>query len=415
MYGLVGDTLLYSLSKWLIIMERRGNRPIPSSFNYAHDETFYFRHLTNKRSKPGVTNKRSKHGDKAFNLVQDIHEKRGSLRVLYSVVALVSYSGNKVVAKRSGTIIESDNVTSFVLTSANLVRRPTIGEFVENDLINDLQVTVYYSGGQAYKGELVAFDFHYNLAVISFHSQDPLTTAKIAELDDSLDVATCPPSFHLRPHSNSYKLCPGAEVVAVGRSSYETCEPMVATGAYWLDRCGYDCKELFKASCKILKWGEGGPLINHLGEVIGIVYHELGSTPFMPISIASKWWEYFKMHRIYGRPLIGMEAGNFYTADICVIERVNRLFPSVSNGVVVEKVTQGSSADLAGLCVDDVIIECAGKRVKSFLEFFGIIWENIGDSVNLVIVRQDKAEQIHLTMFVTEATLDKLYRWPYRI
>lgn len=226
-------------------MERKRKSTIPSSINYPLDEEYYFRHLANRRSRSD---------SRCYDPVQNIHEKRAALKVLASVVALVSYSGNKMVTQRSGTIIESDNGTSIVLTSANLVRRPTNKKFVENGLIDNLQVTVYYHGGQAYKGELVAFDFHYNLAIISFHSQVPLPTAKIAEVDDSLDVTPSPPSFHLRPHSNKYKLRPGAEVVAVGRSFSEPFGPMVGTGAYWLDHCGYDCKELLKASCMILKF-----------------------------------------------------------------------------------------------------------------------------------------------------------------
>ncbi|KAK1362812.1 hypothetical protein POM88_038373 [Heracleum sosnowskyi] len=107
-----------------------------------------------------------------------------------------------------------------------------------------------------------------------------------------------------------------------------------------------------------------------------------------------------------------MEAGNFYTASMDVIERVIEIFPSLRNGVLVEEVTQGSSADLAGLCVDDVIIECAGKKVKSFLQFFKMIWENVGDNVNLAVVRQDSVEPIHLRMFVGEAALDQFNRWP---
>lgn len=355
--------------------------------------------------------------EEAWNDILDIEEKRVALKVSPSVVALVSYSGDEKVTEGSGTIIESNNDITIVLTSANLIRCSSGGKFMKNDMINDLKVIVYYCDGQSYTGEIFAFDYHYNLAAISFRSQVPLPTAKIGEVDDSLDVLPSPLSFELRPHSCSYKLSPEAKVLAVGRMgrfSYNPFAPVVASGAYWVGRCGYDCKELFKASCKIRECGEGGPLVNHLGEVIGITYYDFSSTrtPCMPISIAYKWWEHFRTHRKYRRPLLGMEAGNFYTASMDVVERVNQIFPSLRNGVVVEEVTQGSSADLAGLCVDDVIIECAGEKVKSILEFFKMIWENVGDHVNLAVVRQDSVEPIHLCMFVGEAALDQFNRWP---
>ncbi|KAK1362944.1 hypothetical protein POM88_038505 [Heracleum sosnowskyi] len=156
----------------------------------------------------------------------------------------------------------------------------------------------------------------------------------------------------------------------------------------------------------LLVCGDGGPLVNHSGEVIGIIYDNLGSTPFMPIHIAFKWWEHFKTFGKHCRPSLGIEATNFYTA------RVNELFPNVCNGVLVEKVVEGSSADLAGLCVEDVIFECGGKNVRSFLEFFDIIWDKVGDTVNLVVVRQGNVQPVHLTMLVEDTGPSGINRWP---
>lgn len=358
----------------------------PASSNYSLDDEYYSMNLAAKKPK---------FCERTFNAVQNIQETRVALEVSPSVVALVSYSGDEQVMEGSGTIIESNNDATIVLTAASFIRRCSVrNQFMENDLINDLKVTVYSQDGQSYKGEVVAVDCHYNLAAISFHSKGPLPTAKIGEVDDSLDVLLDTPSFELKHHSTSYKLSAGAEVYAVARYFYKPFDPMIASGAYWLDRCGYDCKELFKTSCRITKSGEGGPLINHLGEVIGIMYCDSTLTPCMPISIAYRWWEHFKTCGKYCRPLLGMEVGNFYTADVAMIERINQIFPSVYNGVIVEEVTEGSSASLAGLRVDDVIIECAGRRVNGFLVFSEIIWENVGDHVTLVVLRQNNIEQI---------------------
>ncbi|KAK1362814.1 Protease Do-like 14-like protein [Heracleum sosnowskyi] len=236
--------------------------------------------------------------EEAWSNILDIEEKRVTLEVSPSVVALVSYAGDEKVTEGSGTIIESNNDITIVLTSANLVRRSSGGKFMKNDMINDLKIIVDYRDGQSYTGEIFAFDYHFNLAAISFRSQVPLPTAKIGEVDDSLDVLPSPLSSELIPHS--YKLSPEAKVFAVGRMgrfSRKPFAPIVASGAYWVGRCGYDCKELFKASCKIRECGEGGPLVNHLGEVIGITYYDFSSTPCMPISISHKWWQDFKTHR----------------------------------------------------------------------------------------------------------------------
>ncbi|KAK1362925.1 putative peptidase Do [Heracleum sosnowskyi] len=97
-------------------------------------------------------------------------------------------------------------------------------------------------------------------------------------------------------------------------------------------------------------------------------------------------------NRKHCRPYLGIEATNFYTADLDIIERVDKLFPSICH--------KSFSADLAGLRVEDVIVECGGKNVRSFLEFFDIIWDKAGDTVNLVVVRQGNVQPVHLTMLV---------------
>ncbi|VFQ59408.1 unnamed protein product [Cuscuta campestris] len=51
-----------------------------------------------------------------------------------------SFSCEKELKKCSGTIIEADNDVGIVLTSANLIRRPTDEEFVQNALADDLKV-----------------------------------------------------------------------------------------------------------------------------------------------------------------------------------------------------------------------------------------------------------------------------------
>ncbi|KAK1362934.1 Protease Do-like 14-like protein [Heracleum sosnowskyi] len=359
-----------------------------------------------------LVSKKPKFNEIDANRCLDIHTKIAALKVAPSVVALVSYLGEKETIEGAGTIVESNDGRCIVLTSANIIRRPTTKEFVENNLIDDMKIRVYSRDGSSYDGELVAYDFHFNLAAISFYSESPLPVARLAVLDDCLNVSL--PSFELRTHSRSYNLSPGDDVVAVGRYFCKPFELMAAPGAYWLDRCEYDCKELLKATSFITRCGDGGPLVNHSGEVIGIIYYDFDSTPFMPIRIALKWWEHYKTFGKHCRPSLGIEATNFYTADLDIIERVNKLFPSVCNGVLVEKVIEGFSADLAGLRVEDVIVECGGKNVRSFLEFFDIIWDKAGDTVNLVVVRQGNVQPVHLTMLVEDTGPSGINRWPSR-
>lgn len=312
------------------------------------------------------------------NWYMDDEAKIALMKVSDSVVALVSYIDGKKFMHGSGTIIESDNMTSIVLTSANIFRRAQ--DVLKNDLPDDLQITVLYSSrGDSYVGDVIAYDYHYNLAVIKFQLENPGSVAKIAHIDDSLGVTLNPPSSVLRPHLKSYNLAPGDGVIAVGRYSYASFDLMGACGFYCLARSKLDCKELFQTTCSITGCGDGGPMINCNGEVIGVTFHYPG-TPFMPVNISLKWWKYYKQHRKYCRPSLGVEATNMYAADVDVIERVIMKFPSVCKGVIVERVIPGSPAHLAGLHENDVIFLCDGKPVQSLLEFLrscGIKLENL--------------------------------------
>ncbi|KAL6493334.1 hypothetical protein OROGR_033093 [Orobanche gracilis] len=162
-------------------------------------------------------------------------------------------------------------------------------------------------------------------------------------------------SFHICPNSTHFSLVPGHAIAAVGRYFAKPFDLMAAP----------DHK----------KCGEVGALINLSGEVIGITFcYEYGfTTPFMPINIALKFWEHYKRYGGLRRPSLGDEATNFYPTGIYHLKKVIQKIPSICNGVLVEKdtqVIQSSCVDSTGLHLKDVIVQCGGKTVHSFLESF---------------------------------------------
>ncbi|KAL1832756.1 hypothetical protein ACET3Z_002407 [Daucus carota] len=332
------------------------------------------------------------------------------------VVALVIFSGGVQLIQGSGTILEMHDDTIIVVTSANLIRRSTSKKFGENILAENITVHAHLCGGNLYTGgEVCAYDFHYNLAFIKFPFVppfEPAKTAKIALVGDSVDVHSSRPHFSLLPHSGSYKLTPGDRVVAMGRYFTEPFEPMAAPGEYCLFKNSFDCGELLTTNCKITRCGDGGPLLNSLGEMLGIVFFDRDSTPCLPINIVCKWWDHYKEYGKCCRPFLGFEATNLFAADVAFIERVIYNFPDARRGLVVEKIIPDSSVDLAGLCVDDVIIKCDGKPVQTFLELFEMIWMKVGVPTELTLIRANHATHTQLSVTFYEATSDQLNRWP---
>ncbi|XP_059286412.1 putative protease Do-like 14 [Lycium ferocissimum] len=347
----------------------------------------------------------------------DIYTKRAALKVSTSVVCLKSYSGEKEIFQCSGTIIESVNTYSIILTTASLLRCSTI----RNAIADNIRVIVHLFDGRSFDGQIESYDFHYNVAAIKILSDTPLPIASLAHLSDSITIdpsklrVTEEKPFQLRPHSSSFNLIPGDSVIALSRFYTKPYDIMAAPGEFSIDRCDYDffdCKELFMASCRIMRCGIGGPLINPYGEVIGICFQDLGRVAFLPINIASMWWEHYKEYRQSRRPWLGMEVTNLYAAGLEILERIISKFPDVLKGVIVEEVVPGSSAESAGIKHNDVIIQFGGKRIQSFLELFEIMWNNVGESVELTVIRASHDVPVHFSMVVEEATSDKLYSWP---
>ncbi|KAK9742979.1 hypothetical protein RND81_03G209200 [Saponaria officinalis] len=211
-------------------------------------------------------------------------------------------------------------------------------------------------------GEIETYDFHYNLLVIKFKSKTHLESANLNMMDY---VPHLDKSFQLRPHSIKVKV--GDPVIIVGRYFDKTYQLMAAPGCLRNDRCdpsNYDCKELLLASCSFTRCGDGAPLVNLCGAVIGVVYYEIGPiTPFLPINIVYKWWEHYKTYKELRHPTYGFEACSLYSAYLPKIDIFKRRFPSISDGVWIEKVYTGSNAEAADLCRDDVITTCDGKTV----------------------------------------------------
>ncbi|XP_020109005.1 putative protease Do-like 14 [Ananas comosus] len=211
-------------------------------------------------------------------------------------------------------------------------------------------------------------------------------------------------------HSNKFILVPGDKVVAVGRYHTEGYDLMVAPGIFSADCCRLDCKELFRANCKITKSGIGGPLLNLDGEVIGINFIGRLCTPFLPMNIVSRWWTHFKRHGQFCRPWIRVETANLFSGRVDVLEHIVRKFPNFSKGVIVEKVEQGSPADIAGINPNDVIVQCDGKKVKNFLGLFKKFYKKVGQAVELEVIRPHDGAHLTVSVFVSECTL--VNRWP---
>ncbi|KAH7852718.1 hypothetical protein Vadar_028299 [Vaccinium darrowii] len=215
------------------------------------------------------------------NMDLNINTKRAALKASTFVVSLVSRTGGKTLFIGSGAITECEGVNgayiSTILTSASLLRSsPEL-----NVVPDDIKVNVYLSDGESFEGQVFACDFHYNIAAIKIKSDEALPMAILRNWDDSTSIDPTGKDkglgseyFQLHPHSNLFNLCPGDNVVAVGRYFRKPYDLMAASGKF----------------------------------------------------------------RKFCRPWLGMEMTNLYAASADMLERTVRKFPNISKGVLVKEV-----------------------------------------------------------------------------
>ncbi|CAH9076678.1 unnamed protein product [Cuscuta europaea] len=280
-----------------------------------------------------------------------------------------------------------------------------------------IKVEVHMSDGTMLDGKVLAYDFHYNLAAVEVHSGTPLKAAKMALFDDAISVDPAPvistpivQAHSVPPLDAHYTLIPGNTVIALGRYFAKPYALMAAPGEFSINQVEFECQELFRANCRITRCGVGGPLVNSQGEFIGVCFYDMSCTPFLPITLTLKWWEQYKKNGQIHRPLLAMELTNLYAVSLDILETVvqNDTF----HGVMVEEVLPGSSADVAGIRPNDVITRFAGGSVGSFLELVKMMWQNIGKSVEVTVLRTFDGTRFNLNMVVDEVSPDEQYSWP---
>lgn len=332
------------------------------------------------------------------NMQLDMYMKNVALQTSASVVSISTWLGEtNIQFACSGFIIEcrlvNDKFHSLILTSRVII--------TGNSNDDNFKICVSLSNRKTYEGKIFASDLHYNLCLVKIEHESAVCEAVTEGCIDT-------------PWTDSFS---GEIVMALGRYYQMPYGFEVAAGLLCLGSCGFDCEELLRVGCRISMCGIGGPVINRRGFVLGMSYYASEFTPFLPINIALKWWSHLKQNMVFRPPRLGMEVLNFCTADIDVLEKAGLkfpdIFPDIFKGIIVKKIKKGSAADLAGIQPEDVIIECSGHTVISFFQFLGLVWDKIGERVDLSLIRPKTSYSlVKLSMFVDDPGDGKFNRWP---
>jgi len=250
-------------------------------------------------------------------------------------------------------------------------------------------VSVVLSDETEYEAEVMGCDVETDIAVLKIKAKD----LKAAEFGDSSDLKV------------------GELVIAIGNPlGFELFGSVTSGIVSAVDRqitVNEKQMKLIQTDAAINSGNSGGPLLNSCGQVIGINSSKISSGYgsgasveglgfAIPISEARTIIDdLINYGYVTGRPQIGIQTQN-------VSDTISRFY-GIPVGVYVVSVSEGSSAEFAGIKQGDVIIGAQGKAVKNLDELNEIKNKyKAGDEITLTISRQGEDEDLEITLVLQE-------------
>ena len=278
----------------------------------------------------------------------------------------------------SGVVISPDG---FVMTNHHVIE-------------NADKVTVTLSGGDEYEAEIIGSDETSDLALIKLSGSD-FPYAELANSDDLLIgewVIALGNPFELFSISNK----PSASVGIISATNMD----------FGMQKSGKVLQDMIQTDAAINPGNSGGPLVNAVGQVIGIntfiftdYEHFRGSVGIgfaIPINSARRIAEELRMTGEIDR---GYSTGLIVQSVTRSISRYLDI-PFVK-GVIIVEVNQGSPADMTGLEPGDVILSVNGEDVNKPSDIRTVILENdlrSGDKVTLQIFRNGNYKKVKIRL-----------------
>lgn len=279
----------------------------------------------------------------------------------------------KVPSLGSGVIVTSDGL---IVTNEHVVRDGT-----------DIKVTL--TDGRQFDAELVASEQEYDLALLRIEGAD-LPHAELGDSDSIIigewAIAIGNPFGYLLEDTHPTVT---VGVISAVRRNVKTSEEV--TGVY---------RDMIQTDAAINPGNSGGPLINSLGQVIGVntfIITQSGGS--MGIGFA------IPVNRV--RFIIDEVATYGRIREIWIGLMVQEITPLIArslglasgDGVIVSHIDEGSPADKAGLKRGDIIVNVNGEAIRNYDSARKAIFgARIGNVLQFVIRRDADVETVSITV-----------------
>ena len=279
-------------------------------------------------------------------------------------------------ATGSGIIVSEDG---YIVTNNHVISSESSSSFYAISEATGIKVNLY-NDNESYEAKVVGTDVYTDLAVLKIEKTG-LTAAVIGN-SDNVKVGEFVMAVG-NPLGMDYSVTSGIisalnrEIVADDGTSFTAIQTDAA----------------------INSGNSGGALVNSHGELIGINTMKFAGNGIegigfaIPISSATGIIDQLIEFQTVKRPYIGITAS---AVDSNIAKRYH-----LPEGIYVESIEEGSSAEKAGLQVSDIITKIENQEVKSVSELNKIKYTyNIGDTVKLSVYRN--GEEIEVSVVLSE-------------
>jgi len=276
-------------------------------------------------------------------------------------------SGSGLIVSKSGYVLTNDHVVG------------------ARD--NPYKIAVSLPDGRNYTAKYIDTYISYDLAILKVEAPD-LPVARLGNSDDIL-VGEWAVAI-----GNPFDLGPTVSVGVISAVNRDFAEPQ---GAYYY-------RNMIQTDAPINPGNSGGPLVNALGEVMGLnsfIYtgseYSIGSIGIgfaIPINTARSFLQEIERHGRVRRPWSGILRLRPLT-DVLV----RYLDLPSAEGALVYQLAPDSPAALAGLQRGDVLTQIDGEKVRSPEEAWSLLQGfKVGQSCTLTLLRNGKTRTCRLSL-----------------
>lgn len=234
-------------------------------------------------------------------------------------------------------------------------------------------------------------------------------TANVVWSDSSLDLSICKISVKNLPYANlgdSSNVHVGEQVYAIGNPIGYEFQRTVTSGIISAtdrtvridenDQSVY-MEDLIQTDATINPGNSGGPLINLDGNVIGITSVKITSAEgigfAVPINITKPIIEAYMKEDKFEEATLGI-----FAYDKNIIPYIDEK-AEVTQGIYVGQIALDSNAAKTGLKIGDVITKIDDLKLNKMCDLRCYIYtKKPGDEVNLTILRNNKEQQVRVTL-----------------